>query len=244
MSWFGFARFVRNLEKLLVADGLFKITNDNTIISTISKALMSVAYVIMLLMLLNIIGLSLTKMLALFGGPAAIILFAGKTAIADVIGGISMLMNKSFTVGESIEIPEKNFKGQILKIGLKKMTFLTIDNKILTIPNSILSSVSIINRTRTKHEQIFLEFFIDPNCYKLIPEIIRQIKESISTRTDLNKKLGNTVCCNKTTQYSSLILEIKVYTNTIKTDSVIAIKQDIFLKTLDILNKNNCYLKK
>ncbi|MBQ2349994.1 MAG: mechanosensitive ion channel [Cytophagales bacterium] len=244
MSWLGFARFVNNLGKLLVDDGLFKISNDRTIINTISKALMSIAYIIMLLMLLNIFGLSVTKILTLVGGPAAIFLFAGKTAITDVIGGVSMLMNKSFVVGEEIEIPEKNFKGQILKIGLKKMTLRTIDNKILTLPNSILSTVSIINRTRSKHEQIVIEFFIEPDCYKIIPEVITQIKESIHKRTDINKKLSVSVCCNRTTSLSSLILEIKVYTNTTRLDIVTSVKQDIFLKTLDILNVNNCYLKK
>ena len=244
MSWFGFARFVNNLGKLLVDDGLFKISNDKTIINTISKTIMSIAYIIMMLMLLNIFGLSVTKILTLVGGPAAILLFAGKTAITDVIGGVSMLMNKSFVVGEEIEIPEKNFKGQILKIGLKKMTFRTIDNKILTVPNSILSTVSIINRTRSKNEQIFIEFFIDPDCYKIVPEVIAQIKESLHARTDINKKMGIFVGCNKTTQYSSLVLEIKVYTHSTKTDLVAAIKQDIFLKTLDILHSKNCYLKK
>ena len=187
MSWLGFARLIKNIEKTLVEDGVFKRTNDTTIIVTISKTLTILVYIIMGFMLMKIFGFHFSRVLAIIGGPAAIMIFAGKTAISDFLGGISILMNKSFSINEEIVIPEKNIEGKILKIGLKKMTLITVDRDIITIPNSMLANVAIINKTKTQLKQICIEIPIEKQYFKLIDKITEKIKKMLYTCQEINK---------------------------------------------------------
>lgn len=237
MSWLGFARLIKNIEKTLVEDGVFKRTNDTTIIVTISKTLTIFVYIIMGVMLMKIFGFHFSKVLAIIGGPAAIMIFAGKTAISDFLGGISILMNKSFSINEEIVIPEKNIEGKILKIGLKKMTLITVDRDIITIPNSMLANVSIINKTKTQLKQIRIEIPIEKQYFNLIDKITEKIKKMLYTCQEINKIYKILVFCNKINTAGSFIIEEIFYVKLTNIEKYKKIQQDCLLISIKIIDE-------
>jgi len=60
--------------------------------------------------------------------------FAAKEILASILSGIVLLVDKPFQVGDRITFQE--YYGDILMIGLRSVKLLTLDESVVTIPNS------------------------------------------------------------------------------------------------------------
>ncbi len=88
-------------------------------------------------------SLSLT-LFASAGIFAAILGFASQQAFSNIIGGIFIVIFKPFRVGDWINISDK-YSGIVEDITLRHVVINNFENKRIIIPNSIISSETIIN---------------------------------------------------------------------------------------------------
>ena len=99
-----------------------------------------VIYLIILLVAFDSIGINVT---AIFAASAALLVGVGlalQTFFQDVISGIFILIDQSVHVGDIIEIDGK--VGRVEEIKIRTTRAVTIDNKVLVIPNhKYLSSI-------------------------------------------------------------------------------------------------------
>ncbi len=103
-------------------------------------------YVIVVLGILNSIGVNLN---ALFAASAALLIGIGlalQTFFQDIISGVFILLDQSVHVGDLIEIEGK--VGRVEEIKLRTTRAVTIDNKVLIIPNHLYLSNSLYNWTQ------------------------------------------------------------------------------------------------
>ncbi len=90
-------------------------------------------YLIVLLLAMQNVGIELT---AVFAASAALLVGVGlalQTLFQDIISGIFILVDQSVHVGDIIEIDGK--VGRVVEIKLRTTRAVTIDNKVLVIPN-------------------------------------------------------------------------------------------------------------
>lgn len=88
----------------------------------------------------------------LFAGAgilAAIIGFASQTAFSNIINGVFIVMFKPFRIGDVIEIGrnQQEFAGVVEDITLRHTVIKNFENKRVIVPNSVISTEVIINRT-------------------------------------------------------------------------------------------------
>lgn len=76
---------------------------------------------------------------------AAILGFASQQAFSNIVGGIFIVIFKPFRVGDWINVGER-FDGVVEDITLRHVVINNFENKRIIIPNSIISSDTIINR--------------------------------------------------------------------------------------------------
>lgn len=103
-------------------------------------------YVIILLITLNAIGVNVT---AVFAASAALLIGIGlalQTFFQDIISGVFILIDQSAHVGDIIEIDGK--VGRVEEIKLRTTRAVTIDNKVLVIPNHLYLTNSLYNWTQ------------------------------------------------------------------------------------------------
>lgn len=103
-------------------------------------------YVIILLITLNAIGVNVT---AVFAASAALLIGIGlalQTFFQDIISGIFILIDQSAHVGDIIEIDGK--VGRVEEVKLRTTRAVTIDNKVLIIPNHLYLTNSLYNWTQ------------------------------------------------------------------------------------------------
>lgn len=90
-------------------------------------------YLIVVLITLDNIGVNVT---AIFAASAALLIGVGlalQTLFQDIISGIFILIDQTVHVGDIIELDGK--VGRVEKINLRTTRAVTIDNKVLIIPN-------------------------------------------------------------------------------------------------------------
>ena len=104
------------------------------------------------LLVLGIMGVlaswevSITPLLASAGLAGAAVAFAAKDTIANFLGGISILVDRPYTVGHYIVL-ESGERGEVVDIGLRSTRLRTRDDILVTVPNSIMSNSRIINES-------------------------------------------------------------------------------------------------
>jgi MscS family membrane protein len=69
--------------------------------------------------------------------------FASQDIFKNIFGGIMILLDRPFQVGDKIEID--NYYGEVIKIGLRSTRIVTPDDSMVTIPNADIMSKSVSN---------------------------------------------------------------------------------------------------
>ncbi|HPF96167.1 MAG: mechanosensitive ion channel [Flavobacteriaceae bacterium] len=103
-------------------------------------------YVIIALITLHMLGVNVT---GIFAASAALLIGVGlalQTLFQDIISGIFILVDQTVHVGDIIEIDSK--VGRVEEIKLRTTRAVTIDNKVLIIPNHLYLTNTLYNWTQ------------------------------------------------------------------------------------------------
>ncbi len=114
------------------------------------KAVRYSVYTCLLMGWMYIFGVTELFYAALAGaGFAGIVIgFASKDTFGNFIAGITIVVDKPFKIGDTIEV--HSILGKVDEIALRSTTIKMFDNKVVIVPNGILATEPIINYTREK----------------------------------------------------------------------------------------------
>jgi len=87
-----------------------------------------------------------------FGVAGLAVGFAAKDTISNVFGGMAILLDKPFKVGDTIEI--MSFAGVVEEIAMRSTTIKMFDNKTVIMPNKLMANKPIINYSREKVRRV------------------------------------------------------------------------------------------
>lgn len=104
-------------------------------------------YLVALFLVLGAFGLqgSLTSLLAGAGFAGIVVGFAAKDIIGNLIGGIVLILDKPFRVGDVIKI--KDVFGKVEDISIRSTRIKSFDGEIITVPNAMAMNEIVTNRT-------------------------------------------------------------------------------------------------
>jgi MscS family membrane protein len=190
--------------------------------------------IVVLLMVLQSLGVSVSGLLA-FGGIGGIAVgFAARDLLANFLGGLSIYLDRPFTVGDWIRSPDREIEGTVEDIGWRMTRIRTFDQRPLYIPNSIFASVAVENPSRMNNRRIYETVGIRYDDVAVMGNIVANVKAMLESHEaiDLNRTLMvNFVSCGP----SSLDFFIYTFTKTTDWASCHGIKQDILLRVLAII---------
>ncbi len=111
----------------------------------IKSLLQTVLYVLLGLMVASRLGIDVTGVVALASVLTLAISLSVQSALTNVISGFTLLYTKPFVAGDYVEIAGQSGTVQTINLTYTKLT--TPDNKIVSIPNSAVTSAEIVNYT-------------------------------------------------------------------------------------------------
>lgn len=120
-------------------------TADDQLVPFVVKAMKIVVVVVGVLVAIQNFGINVVSILAGLGlGGLALALAAQDTA-ANLFGSITILLDRPFNVGDFIKVTDTT--GTVLDIGFRSTRIRTIDNSVVTLPNSTMAKEKIENLT-------------------------------------------------------------------------------------------------
>jgi small-conductance mechanosensitive channel len=92
-------------------------------------------------------GVNITALLAAFGIAGLAFSLAAQDTLADAIAGFIILADQPYRVGDRIEIQGEDTWGDVVDIGLRTTRIRTRDNRMVIVPNSVISKNQVVNYT-------------------------------------------------------------------------------------------------
>ncbi len=126
----------------------------------LTSAIRIIGYILVFVTAAAMVGVEVTSFVTILGTASMAIGLALQGALANLAGGVLILVLKPFTVGDYIIENEKNMEGTVISIDIFYTRLLTYDNKLVVIPNGILTNNSLVNVTNEKHRKMEIKITI------------------------------------------------------------------------------------
>ena len=233
--------FVNRIEKNIIARKSKYLHIDRSSAIALSKLLKILIYITGFLIILPTLGISISGILALGGIGGIAVGFAANAMIANFLGGAMLHAERPFAIGDLIESSEKDITGTVLNIGWRSTKILRFDGSMMYVPNSIFSTINIINKTRRSNRRIYETIGLRYCDAEHLQNIISDLKIMLESHPDIDKKETIYVGLNKFAD-SSLNCLIWCFTNKITAIEYFPVLEDILFKTLEIIKKNGADL--
>ncbi|WP_432650255.1 mechanosensitive ion channel family protein [Huintestinicola sp.] len=107
---------------------------------------------------LSTLGIPMTSIITTIGAAGVAVALALQNSLSNVAGGFLILMNKPFVKGDFIST--NGNEGTVEDISILSTKLLTVDNKVIYIPNSMISGNTLINYSREEKRRVDLKFSI------------------------------------------------------------------------------------
>ena len=160
---------------------------DAGVVQFISSAGKAVLYMLLIFNIAISLGVKESSVAALLGTAGVTVGLALQGGLANLAGGVLLLIFKPFVVGDYIIQDQANgCEGTVAKIEICYTTLLSIDNKKIVVPNGTLSNSTIINVTAKENRKLEIKVGIsyDADIRKAKKVIEDILKADPDTRSD------------------------------------------------------------
>lgn len=209
---------------------------DETLVDALGKLLRASVIITAVLVALESMGISVSGVLA-FGGVGGIAVgFAAKDLLANLFGGVTIYLNRPFSVGDWIRSPDKDIEGVVEKIGWRFVSLRRFDKRPLYVPNATFTTVSVENPSRMTHRRISETIGVRYQDVAVIPAIVSGIRAALVENEEVDNNEVILVYFNTHGAYS---LDLMVYCHTVTTQwaKYLEVKQSVLLRCHEIISE-------
>ena len=181
---------------------------------------------------LGLFGFNVKTTLAGLGiGGLAIALAAQKT-LENLIGGVSLLMDKAIRVGDFCQIGDQ--LGTVEDIGLRSLKLRTLDQNLSVVPNGSLAQMQFQNMARRGKLLINQTFSLR---IETRAEQLRFVLDRVQSMLDQHPEIESGSCRVRVMNFvgAAYQLELFAYGKTGDWTQFTAIRQDVILKIAEIV---------
>ena len=149
----------------------------NQIGPILRKTVRSVVWILGVITAMNNAGFDVAAMLAGVGIGGLAMAMAAKDFVANIFGGITVFVDKPFTVGDRIVV--NGIDGTVQEIGIRSSRIITLQGRMVTIPNNSFTNSPVENITAEPSRKVSitlgLTYDTSPEKVQLAVDILKQI---------------------------------------------------------------------
>ncbi|SET02058.1 MscS family membrane protein [Oceanobacillus limi] len=248
-----FEKIIHVLAVVLVTWGLFQLAStsshifrqinektdihiDEILIPLLSRALQVIIIAISFTVIIQEFGYNIDGLIAGMGLGGLAVSLAAKDALSNMFGGIVIITEKPFTIGDWIMTP--SVEGTVEDITFRSTRIRTFADALVTVPNARLADESITNWSQMGKRQISFNITLtyDTPTSK-IERVVQQINDLLHQHEGVHPE---TIFVNFN-QYKENGVEIFLYffTSTIVWGEYLKVREEINMKILDILEQES-----
>ncbi|PCI96542.1 MAG: transporter [Flavobacteriales bacterium] len=158
---------------------------DDQIIPVVRKVLRSVIWILGIILALNNAGYDVGALIAGLGIGGLALAMAAKDSVANIFGGIMIFTDKPFKVGDRIKI--NGFDGTISEVGIRTSRMITLEGRLVTIPNSLFTGDMVENVSAEPCRKVVLNLGLTYDMKaEQMEKGIELLKEIAKTNNNVN----------------------------------------------------------
>lgn len=159
---------------------------ESTLVSFVMSFVSIGLYALLVIIAISTLGINTTSLAALLAAGGMAVGMALSGTVQNFAGGIMILVFKPFKVGDFIAA--QGFMGTVTDVTMVSTKILTVDNRVVVLPNGALSNGTIDNYTgkplRRVDWTVSVEYGSDADkCIESIREILAQDSRILDSAT-------------------------------------------------------------
>jgi len=229
IAWF-LVSFVKNIEENIIINARRDDREiDQTTVHALGRVVRITIVVTAMLIALDTLGFSISGLMAAGGIGGLAVGLAAKDMLANFFGGVTVFIDRPFSVGDWILIQDKGVEGVVENIGWRQTTIRKFDKRPIYIPNAIFTTASVENPSRMTHRRIYETIGLRYEDTEQMEAITDTVRIMLSTHPDIDEQQTLMVHFNAFNA-SSVDFFIYCMTHTVNWQRYHAVKQDVLLK--------------
>ena len=204
------------------------------------RGLKILIFILGIVAILELWGIKVGPVIAGLGLFGVAVALGAQDLFKNLISGIMILMERSFTIGDVILVSGE-VEGVVEKIGFRSTLIRRFDSTPVLVPNYKFADQSVTNHTRRHHRRIRWLIGLE---YKTTINQLKNIRDEISKVIETDDNFAK----NDKTSYfvridsfsdSSIDMLVQVFTQTNDWGEYLKIKEDLAVKLIEIFEKNS-----
>jgi small conductance mechanosensitive channel len=125
---------------------------EKSLRSFLSGVVKVLLYVVIVLIIIQVLGINTTSLVAMLASAGLAIGMALSGTLQNFAGGVMILLLRPYRIGDYIDAQGE--EGTVTKIGLFSTEIITVDNRVIYIPNSTISTSVIDNYSTSEMRRV------------------------------------------------------------------------------------------
>ncbi len=202
---------------------------DDQIVPIVRRSAKVFLIIIGGMLVLQNLGYSVGSLLAGVGLGGAALALASKDTVANVFGSLVIFMDQPFQIGDWIHVG--SIEGTVEEVGLRTTRVRTFANSLISVPNSMFTTVAVNNWSRMQKRRIKMTVGL---TYDTTADQILQAVEAFRDIIANDDRFAHDFYLVTFDSFGSSSLDIFIYCFTLTTNwaEYLAIKQDFLLEIM------------
>jgi small-conductance mechanosensitive channel len=219
------AYFIIKLLVVIIERFAERSTNHRITLKSISPIIRIVGWILVIIIIIQgIFQPPMASIIAALASVGIAIGFAAQDILKNIFGGIMIIFDRPFQVGDKIEVGE--YYGEVKEIGLRSTRIVTKDDSLVSLPNAELVNKAVSNSNAGEANcqvvaEIYLPIDIDTDAVRQIAKEAAQVSRYIY----LNKPIVVLFFNDVKDKRSFLKMRLKAYVSDIRNE--FAFKSDM-----------------
>lgn len=186
------------------------------------------------LIVMQTLGFSVAGVLAAGGIGGIAVGFAAKDLLANFFGGLTIYLDRPFSVGDWIRSPDKQIEGTVEAISWRHTQIRAFNKNPIYVPNAVFTTIVVENPSRMSHRRIKETIGIRYDDIAAMPAIVNEVRAMLQAHPEIASDQTLIVNFNEFAD-SSLNFFIYTFTKTKVWVDYHMVKQDVLLKVAAII---------
>lgn len=182
--------------------------------------------------ILQNVGFNVTGILAGLGIGGLAVALAGQKTIENLFGGVTLVLDQPVRVGDFCRFGDK--LGTVEEIGLRSTRVRTLDRTVVAVPNAEFSALQLENFAR--RDRIWLHTTVGLR-YETTPDQLRYVLVEIRSMLYAHPRVDPDPARIRFVGFGAYSLDCEIFAYVLTADygEFLAIREDIFLRIMDIV---------
>lgn len=172
VGWWLARRIARLVERAIAVRG------GDLVLATFLRRVIAIALIVITVVgALDRLGVPIASLLAALGAAGLALALAMRDSLSNLASGVLLVITRPFRAGDFVDISGQ--QGRVERIDLLQTVLATVDNRLITLPNSLVMNQPIINFSARDERRLDLPVSI---AYEDDPmralEVIRQVLDA------------------------------------------------------------------